>query len=43
MEARRGGEVMLTCSFSSRKARMVPGMMPRTPPPSMLSTVTMLP
>ena len=34
---------IITCSFSSRKARMVPGMTPRTPPPSMLSTVTMLP
>ena len=33
---------MISCSFSSRKGRMVPGMMPQTPPPSMLSTVTML-
>lgn len=34
---------ILTWSFSSRKPRMVPGMMPRTPPPSMLRRVTMLP
>lgn len=32
-----------TWSLDSRKARMVPGMMPLTPPPSMLNTVTMLP
>lgn len=29
--------------MDSRKARMVPGMMPRMPPPSILRTVTVLP
>lgn len=32
-----------TCSLDSRKEMMVPGMRPRTPPPSMLSTVISFP
>lgn len=32
-----------TCNLDSRLARTIPGMMPLTPPPSMLSTVTYFP
>jgi hypothetical protein len=35
-------DLLVTWSFASRKARMVAGMIPLMPPPSMLRTVTNL-